>query len=148
MTHLIPIPADFSFKNMDTAPLYMEAIHAGFPSPAQGFEKQELNLHDYCVKNKNSSFFLRVSGSSMEEANINDGDLVVVDRSLTPTHGSIVVASLDNEFTLKRLLLKPKPCLMPMNPAYTPIYFDPDSDAIEIWGVVTYSVMRHSVCSQ
>jgi len=68
----------------------------------------------------------------MEEANITDGDLVIVDRSLTPTDGSIVVASLDNEFTLKRLLLKPKPCLMPMSPAYSPIYFDPDSDAVEI----------------
>ncbi|MBB6117827.1 DNA polymerase V [Rahnella inusitata] len=132
----------------DTVPFFAEAVHAGFPSPAQGHEKAELNLHDYCVKHPSATFLLKVEGRSMEDARIHDGDIVVVDRSLKPVHGSIVIASLDNEFTVKRLLLRPKPCLMPMNPDFAPIYFDPDNSDLEIWGVVTFTIMGHLLCTE
>ncbi|HII2980386.1 TPA: LexA family protein [Yersinia enterocolitica] len=120
--------------------MFAEAVSAGFPSPAAGYEENELNLHEYCVKHPAATYFLRVTGSSMEDARIHDGDVLVVDRSLTPEHGSIVIASIDNEFTVKRLIFRPKPCLMPMNSEYSPIYFDPDS--LQIWGVVTFSIMK------
>ncbi|HHH1742735.1 TPA: translesion error-prone DNA polymerase V autoproteolytic subunit [Yersinia enterocolitica] len=144
MTFLQLIPR-FSNQIL-TSPLYAEAVPAGFPSPAAGYEENELNLHEYCVKHPAATYFLRVTGSSMEDARIHDGDVLVVDRSLTPEHGSIVIASIDNEFTVKRLMLRPIPCLMPMNSSYSPIYFDPDS--LQIWGVVTFSVMKQLLCSR
>ncbi|CAM3827792.1 protein impA' [Rouxiella silvae] len=137
-----------SLSNADSIPFYAELIQAGFPSPTQGYDKQELNLHDYCVKHPSATYLLRVSGRSMEDARIHDGDVLVVDRSLPPEHGSIVIASLDNEFTVKRLVLRPRPCLMPMNPAYSPIYFDPEDNQLEIWGVVTFTVMSHLLCTE
>nr|WP_063091208.1 S24 family peptidase [Escherichia coli] len=79
-------------------PIYTERIPAGFPSPAAGYEKQDLNLHEYCVRHPSATYFLRVEGNSMEDARIHDGDVLVVDRALEPEHGSIVIAAVDNEF--------------------------------------------------
>ncbi len=130
----------------ETIPLYGELVPAGFPSPASGWEEAELNLHTLVVTHPASTYFLRVTGNSMLDARIHSGDVLVVDRSETPDHGSIVIASIDNEFTVKKLILRPRPCLMPMNPDYPPIYFDPDTNDVEIWGVVTYSLMKHTKC--
>lgn len=127
-------------------PFYLQKISAGFPSPAQGYEKQELNLHEHCVRHPSATYFLRVAGSSMEDGRIHDGDVLVVDRSLRPCHGSIVIACIHNEFTVKRLLLKPKPCLMPMNKDFPAYYIDPENESVEIWGVVTHSLIEHPVC--
>nr|WP_276208555.1 S24 family peptidase [Klebsiella pneumoniae] len=77
--------------------IYTERIPAGFPSPAAGYEKQDLNLHEYCVRHPSATYFLRVEGNSMEDARIHDGDVLVVDRALEPEHGSIVIAAVDNE---------------------------------------------------
>ncbi|EOW7322747.1 translesion error-prone DNA polymerase V autoproteolytic subunit [Escherichia coli] len=98
-------------------PFFAEPVAAGFPSPAAGYEANELNLHDYCVRRPAATYFLRVSGDSMRDARIHDGDVLVVDRAEEPRHGSIVIASIDNEFTVKQLQLRPYPCLMPLNPA-------------------------------
>ncbi|EML3441798.1 translesion error-prone DNA polymerase V autoproteolytic subunit [Proteus mirabilis] len=130
----------------ETIPFFGELVAAGFPSPAAGWEEAELNLHTLVVTHPASTYFLRVTGDSMQDARIHSGDVLVVDRSETPEQGSIVVASIDNEFTVKKLILRPRPCLMPMNPAYPPIYFDPESNDVEIWGVVTYSLMKHKKC--
>ncbi|HHZ8829872.1 TPA: translesion error-prone DNA polymerase V autoproteolytic subunit [Escherichia coli] len=100
-------------------PFFAEPVAAGFPSPAAGYEANELNLHDYCVRRPAATYFLRVSGDSMRDARIHDGDVLVVDRAEEPRHGSIVIASIDNEFTVKQLQLRPYPCLMPLNPANT-----------------------------
>lgn len=127
-------------------PFFAETIPAGFPSPASGYEANELNLHDLCVKHPSATYFLRVSGNSMQDGRIHDGDILIVDRAEQPGHGSIVIASIDNEFTVKQLLLRPRPCLMPLNPSYSPIYFEPDS--LQLWGVVTYSLQKHSRCSR
>ncbi|HFQ7030038.1 TPA: LexA family protein [Yersinia enterocolitica] len=142
---LVPILPSRSAGSI-TAPYYTETIPAGFPSPAAGFEESELNLHEYCVRRRSSTYFLRVSGDSMQDGRIHDGDILVVDRAETPQQGSIVIASIDNEFTVKQLQLRPRLCLMPLNPAYAPIYFEPDS--LQIWGVVTFTVMRHGPCSR
>lgn len=112
-------------------PFFAEPVAAGFPSPAAGYEANELNLHDYCVRRPAATYFLRVSGDSMRDARIHDGDVLVVDRAEEPRHGSIVIASIDNEFTVKQLQLRPYPCLMPLNPAFPPIRFDPE--ALQIW---------------
>ena len=74
----------------------------------------------------------------MIESGIQSGDLLVVDRAVNPDHGSIVIARVEGEFTVKKLCLHPRLCLMPMNPAYSPIYVDPDE--LEIFGVVTHSI--------
>lgn len=124
-----------------SAPFFMEPVKAGFPSPAAGYEEAELNLHQYCVNHPSATFFVRASGSSMLEGGISNNDLLVVDRSLTPEDGDIIIASIDNEFTVKMLKIKgDRPCLMPMNPQYSPIYFDPDT--FQVWGVVTFIIKR------
>lgn len=130
-----------------TIPFFAEAVPAGFPSPAAGWEEEELNLHAYVVRHPSATYFLRVTGNSMRDARIHDGDILIVDRAEEAQHGSIVIASIDNEFTVKKLLIRPVPCLMPQNKAYSPIYFDPESGAVELWGVVTFSVRKHTPCS-
>ncbi|MEN4545924.1 translesion error-prone DNA polymerase V autoproteolytic subunit [Pantoea agglomerans] len=141
---LIPILPS-TLAGTQTAIFFAENIPAGFPSPAAGYEADDLNLHDYCVRRPNATYFLRVSGDSMRDARIHDGDILVVDRAEEATHGSIVIASVDNEFTVKQLRLTPRPHLAPLNPAYRPIYFEADS--LQLWGVVTFSVRKHGhVC--
>jgi len=145
---MLLIPVKSAATGNETIPFFGELIPAGFPSPAAGWEEAELNLHSLVVSRPASTYFLRVTGDSMQDARIHSGDVLIVDRSEKPEHGSIVIASIDNEFTVKQLLLRPRPCLMPMNPAYPPIYFDPDSETVEIWGVVTFSLMKHAKCSE
>jgi DNA polymerase V len=87
------------------APLFHDAIPAGFPSPASDYIDQRLDLHDYLGVHSEATFFLRVQGDSMQGAGIYDGDLLIVDKSLTPKNNSIVIAIVNNEFTVKRLKL-------------------------------------------
>lgn len=124
---------------------FAEPVPAGFASPTSGYEAAELNLQDYCVKNKTATFFVRASGSSMIEAGISDNDILVVDRSIDAVTGSIVIAAIDNEFTVKLLQINNgTPCLMPMNPDFSPIY--PNPDELCIWGVVTYIIKKAKIC--
>ena len=83
--------------------LLLERIPAGFPSPADEYAESTLDLNTYLIRNKVSTFFFRVIGDSMTGANIHDGDLLVVDRSIEPKHGHIVLAVINNEHTVKRL---------------------------------------------
>lgn len=119
-------------------PLYSDRVPAGFPSPAQDYVEAELDLNSYCIRHPSATYFLRASGNSMADAGMRDGDLLVVDKSITPQHGDIVIASVDGEFTVKKLQTRPRLALCPMNPAYAPMY--PDPDALEIFGVVTHFV--------
>lgn len=123
-----------------TIPLFADHCVAGFPSPAQDYIEQSLDLNDYCVPHPVSTFYLIAQGESMVQAGILSGDLLVVDKSLQAEHGDIVIAALDGEFTVKQLCTRPILCLMPMNPAYSPIYVEPDQ--LEIFGVVTYAIHR------
>ncbi|MGX9359499.1 translesion error-prone DNA polymerase V autoproteolytic subunit [Pantoea ananatis] len=120
-------------------PLFMERVPCGFPSPAQDYVEQRIDLNKLIVQHPSSTYFVRVSGESMTGAGINDGDMLVVDSALRASHGDIVVASVEGEFTVKRLQLQPCLQLMPMNRQFKPIAISSE-DALEVFGVVTYVI--------
>lgn len=97
-------------------------------------------MHDYCIRHPSATYYLRASGDSMSDGRLFNGDLLVVDCAEKPQHGDIVVASLQGEFTVKRLLLRPRLILQPMNAGWAPIY--PDPNELEIFGVVTHIIHR------
>ena len=126
-------------------PLLLNRIPAGFPSPADEYAETALDLNTYLIRNKTATFFFRVIGDSMTGANIHDGDLLVVDRSIEPKHGHIVLAVINNEYTVKRLYsLNGVIELHAENPAYAPIRFQ-EHDELQVWGVVTGAVSRFAV---
>jgi len=117
--------------------LFASRIEAGFPSPADDYIESNLDLNEYLVKNPPATFFVRVSGESMIDAGIHPDDLLIVDRSLTPQSGQIVIAVLNSEFTVKRLVKKDGVFwLMPENKKFKPYQIN-DGDDVLIWGVVT-----------
>ncbi|WP_114195640.1 translesion error-prone DNA polymerase V autoproteolytic subunit [Edaphovirga cremea] len=118
-------------------PLFQDSVSAGFPSPAQDYVERRLDMNELLISHPSATYFVRVSGDSMIDANINDGDMLVVDSSLTAKQGSIVVASVEGEFTVKKLQLHPTLQLLPMNPAFAPILLHHEED-LEIFGVVTW----------
>lgn len=123
-------------------PLYFEPVSAGFPSPADDYVETALDLNEYLVNNPAATFMVRVTGDSMIEAGIHDGDVLVVDRSRDPAPGKIVVAVLDGELTVKRLQERDgKPVLVPENPAYRPIVVERGQELF-VWGVVSGVVRR------
>ncbi len=122
-------------------PLFLERVSAGFPSPAQDYIEQTLDLNELCIQHPAATFFVRVEGESMCEAGIYPGDILVVDRSIQAEHGDIVIAGLHGEFTVKELELRPAVRLVPRNKAYQPIEITEASE-LDIFGVVT-NVIRH-----
>ncbi len=123
-------------------PLFLERVSCGFPSPAQDYVEQSLDINSMVIQHPSATYLVRVSGDSMIDAGIGDGDLLVIDRSLTAEHGDIVIAALDGEFTVKELQTHPHLRLMPHNHRYPPINFTADH-APDIFGVVTFSLKRH-----
>lgn len=121
-------------------PLFLSPVPAGWPSPAEDYVEHSLNLHAHLVSNPASTFFLRVSGDSMIGAGIFDGDLLVVDRALTACSGSIVIASVGGELTVKRYVVRGKRMfLVPENPDFSKIDVT-ELDDFLVWGVVIHSV--------
>ena len=121
-------------------PLYGHSISAGFPSPADDFVDNRLDLNQLLIQNKAATFFLRVKGDSMIGAGINDGDIIVCDRSLKPVDGSVLVAVVDGELTVKRLVYRNGVAeLHAENSKYSPIRFK-EGQELSYWGVVTSSV--------
>ncbi|MGB0980545.1 MAG: LexA family protein [Winogradskyella sp.] len=117
-------------------------ISAGFPSPAEDFKEQRLSLDDELVKNKEATFYARVSGQSMIGAGLDDNDLLIIDRSLEPTNNKIAVCFLDGEFTVKRLRVsKDEVWLQPENPNYPIIKITEDNNFV-IWGIVTNVIKK------
>lgn len=117
-------------------------VPAGFPSPAADHTRKELDLNEHLIRNKEATFIFRVKGDSMIGIGIYDGDELIVDRSLDAKHGNIVLAVLNNEFTVKRLhrrggVVK----LIAENPIYPPIMVK-DGEELEIWGVVTRNLHK------
>ncbi len=127
-------------------PFFVSKVSAGFPSPAQDYVEQTLDLNELCIKRPAATFFVRVEGESMIEAGIFHNDILVVDRSVKPMHGDIVVAQVDGEFTVKELCLRPKLMLVPRNSAFQPICLANDNE-LQIFGVVT-NVIRQMSRSQ
>ena len=119
------------------APLMVERVRAGFPSPAENYIENQLDLNRYCVKNPPATFFVRVDGDSMTGAGISCGDLLVVDRSLNANNNDVIVAIVDGEFTLKRLVLRDgRVFLRPENPRHRTFEITEDME-FQIWGRVT-----------
>ena len=123
-------------KSHCSIPMYADHVEAGFPSPAQDYVDQCIDLNELCIRHPATAFFVRVKGDSMLEGGIYDGDILIVEGSLDPRHGDIVVACIDDSLTVKRFELHPEPRLAPMNRAYQPVAINPDNE-INIVGVVT-----------
>ncbi len=122
--------------------LFSSAVRAGFPSPAADYDAEPIDLNAYITKNPTATFLARVEGDSMIGAHIEPGDLVVIDRSLKPVSGRIVLAFVAGEFTIKRLMLKPDGAyLEPENPKYESIRIT-QPDMGRIWGIVVGVVKK------
>ena len=118
-------------------PLYTSHVRAGFPTPADDYIEEMLDLNQYLIKNPSSTFIVRVSGDSMVGIGIRSGSLLIVDRSIEPSHNKIVIAALSGELTVKRLVLsQEKVSLVAENPDYPTIDVTDELDMV-IWGVVT-----------
>jgi DNA polymerase V len=123
--------------------LYSSKVSAGFPSPAESFVERKLDLNSYLVRHPAATFFVRVSGESMLNAGIQDGDMLLVDKSLQPTDKKVVIASVNGELTVKRIrTLGSAVFLVPENEQYAPIKITEEVD-FSVWGVVTTVI--HSV---
>ena len=122
-----------------TIPLFLHRASCGFPSPASDYLEGKLDLNTHCVAHPAATFYLRAEGESMTGVGIFPGDLLVVDKSLTPRHGDVVIAQLDGGFTVKTLQLKPRLRLLPANPAFAPIA-PCMSLSLELFGVVTHVI--------
>ena len=124
-------------------PMFLESVSAGFPSPADDYMESKLDLNDLLIKNPAATFFVRVTGDSMINSAIYSGDILVVDRSIDPKEGSIVIAVINGELTVKRLVYKDTFIyLVPDNKFYQPIKITEDMN-FEVWGVVRSVI--HSV---
>jgi len=134
---------EFFTASTDTAlerPFVEGQLKAGFPSPADDFSEVSIDLNIELLKNPASTFFCRVSGDSMEDMGISDGDLLIIDKSLEPADGKVAVCCIDGEFTLKSIRLGDNCCwLMPANKKYKPIKVTEANELI-IWGIVTHSI--------
>lgn len=127
-------------ENQIELPYISSGIKAGFPSPAADFDESKISLDNVLVKNKEATFYAKASGNSMTGAGIDDGDILVIDRSIEPKNNKVSVCFIDGEFTVKRIKIEEEAVfLMPENPNYKPIKVAPENDLI-IWGIVTYVI--------
>jgi DNA polymerase V len=123
-------------------PYFPQGIAAGFPSPADDHLQKKLDLHEHLIKHPAATFYAHVQGDSMRDANLNDGDLLIIDRAETPRHKSIVVAVLNGEFVVKRLHKRSGELkLLSENKAYPAIEITEGMD-FEIWGVVSHIIHK------
>jgi DNA polymerase V len=131
------------YSSVLTLPLFSNRVSAGFPSPADDHLEASLDLNQHLIQHPAATFFVRASGNSMINAGINNNDILVVDRSLEPKHGDIIIAALNGELTVKRLHRKDKKVtLRPENPDYPEIDIIEETDFL-IWGVVTSVVHQY-----
>ena len=123
-------------------PLFLSSVSAGAPNSASDYVASELDLNEYLIRHPLSTFFVKVKGDSMIDSGISEGDILIVDRSIEAKNYSIVIAILNNEFTVKRVALKKKEVfLVPENPKYKPIKIDKSMD-FQVWGSVTYVIKQ------
>ena len=123
-------------------PYITAGIKAGFPSPAADFDGTKISLDAVLVKNREATFYAKASGNSMTGAGIDDGDILVIDRSLEPQNNKVAVCFIDGEFTVKRIkITKEGALLMPENKDFEPIKVT-DENQLIIWGIVTYVIKK------
>ncbi len=121
---------------------FVGGVVAGFPSPADDFVYESIDLNKLIVKHPDATFYARVKGQSMAGDFMED-DLLVIDRSIDWTDNKIALCFVNNEFTLKRLKIKEGKCyLIPSNKDF-PLIEVNDEDEVVVWGVVTYSIKKH-----
>lgn len=121
-----------------------QGIQAGFPSPAQDYIAESIDLNHELIHHPAATFYGRVSGDSMIGEGIEEGDILVIDRSLEPGDGDLAVCCVDGDFTLKRISLRDgQVWLIPSNEAFDPILVTPDC-RFEVWGIVTYTIKQYS----
>ena len=131
-------------------PFATEGIRAGFPSPAQDYMTDSIDLNKELVLHPATTFYARAVGNSMTGFGISDGDLLVIDKSIEPVDGDIVVAFIDGEFTLKKIMKDENECnlwLVPGNEDYPPIRITEENDFI-VWGVLTYNIKKQLIRSK
>ena len=127
-------------ENGQVLPYFSSGIKAGFPSPAADFEGDQISLDKFLVKNPLATFYAKANGTSMIGAGIDDGDIMVIDRSLEPRDGKIAVCFIDGEFTVKRIKIETDGVyLMPENQTFKPIKVEEDNKLL-IWGIVTHVI--------
>jgi len=123
-------------------PFADQGIRAGFPSPAQDYIETAIDLNTELISHPSSTFYGRVVGCSMVDAGIEEGDIIVIDKSLEPQNGDMAVCYIDGEFTLKYIDLRGgEMYLRPANPDFKPIHVSPDNDFM-VWGIVTYTIKK------
>ena len=128
-----------SNKDSTKIPIFTEQVKVGWPSPADDYIERPIDLNEYLVSNAAATYLVRASGDSMVNAGINDGAILVVDRSVEPQHGKIVIASVNGSYACKRLQLFPEPFQLSENIKYPPIKIEKDED-LEIMGVVLAAI--------
>lgn len=129
-------------EQKDLPAMAQEGIHAGFPSPAADYMTQAIDLNKELVKHPAATFYGRVVGDSMIDAGVDEGDILVIDKSLEPRCGDMAVCFVDGEFTLKHLKFTDAGLvLVPANPRYPDIKIDESVD-FKMWGVVTYVIRK------
>lgn len=139
MSRPIPITADAAGSFLIEV---LAKVPAGFPSPAQDHTQKRIDLNDVLVLNPIATFLFQVEGDSMIDARIFDGDRLIVDRSIEPVHGRVVLACVDDEFTVKRLYKRSGVVrLHAANPLYPPITFV-EGQEMSVWGVVTWNLRQ------
>lgn len=135
--HKIDISSTLSLQYAD------EGIRAGFPSPAQDYMEQAIDLNKELIRHPASTFYGRVVGNSMSGEGIEEGDILVIDKSLELMDGDLAICFINGEFTVKRVKLeKDYAWLVPSNPDYEPIKVTKD-DEFTIWGIVTYTIKKN-----
>lgn len=129
-------------ENPIELPFITAGIKAGFPSPAADFDETKISLDAVLVKHRETTFYAKASGTSMTGAGIDNGDILVIDRSLEPGNNKVAVCFLDGEFTVKRIKIsKEEVLLMPENKSFEPIKITEENQLI-IWGIVTYVIKK------
>lgn len=131
-----------NFENSRELPFITSGIKAGFPSPAADFDETRISLDKALVKNPDTTFYAKANGQSMKGAGIDDGDIMVIDRSIEPRNNKIAVCLIDGEFTVKRIKkTKEELLLIPENSDFQPIKITEDNQLV-IWGIVTYVIKK------
>ena len=124
-------------------PYAEEGVRAGFPSPAQDYMEMAIDLNKEIVKHPSSTFYGRVVGNSMKDEGIEEGDILVIDKSLELMNDDLAVCFVDGEFTVKRVRIEENAAyLLPSNPAYPVIKVTADNDFL-VWGIVTYTIKKN-----
>lgn len=125
--------------------LFVGEVKAGFPSPARDYIQNTIDLNKELIKHPGSTFLARVEGDSMFGEDIEDGDILIIDKSLEPMNGDVAVCFIDGEFTLKYIQIdraKKEVILLPANDNFPSIQVTKENDFL-IWGIVTYSIKHH-----